>query len=919
MSKATYKKVLASAALALTAVMASSIGTFANAQSPSAQQNAAQNLAACIQGSKSADILLVIDETGSLVGKGTDGTATDPEGKRVVAAKNFAREMARYADDNQAAINVKLAGFDQEYRAHGGWQKLTVAGDGTNVDADIDAFKDRTDGEYTDYANGLSGATEAVSDGSSQCKAVMFFSDGFPTREQGGATAVMQDVCRADGAVGRLRAANTLFFTVGLAPAKDAQDTPELRRISEGQCSDANPNGQHLFANDPSKLLAAFRQMVPNGGSYETDKGINEEQEFILDNSITSVRVSAQPDSEVAEASKLVPLLTGPDGGKVELKPGSQTVAGHEVNVVANSNVSGGYDVDITKGADEWAGRWAFGYKPQGESGGQYHVKMTIEPGLAIAVDDSDSAKALSLKSDKPIPVSLLNKEGKQHNLEGAADLKAEVVREDGSTLDLGNHDIRSGHIEIPLNDVAEAVRGTLRLSASITTKGAGETPGTTLAPIVFEKQISIVPVNAPNIPASATLNLNGTQGSFELPVTGPGEVWVDEGTINANGTEIKYSSDHDSSNPLKLGRDEDGLIVVNAEVNEPVDAAISGEPITASYKDADGKAGDPVNVSVNGSVNAPVNKVVFGATLIVVLLLGILIPVGLLYLIRFLTGKIPSKPGIHVLRIPVTTQDSQLLRQDTGREFEVDYQKDFINAPREKSTGKTLNAAGMQIKVRTGFNPLAPAQAVVDAAATMSDDGKQIGSRAVLPLAVHNHWFALVDQNNPADRAIVLLCDESMSPEHFESLARQIREKGASRIDKLSQQVAEAPMNSASGGGPFGTAGFAAKEQSNGGWGQASGNAADEAPSQSSGWGYPADNAFATGGFGSEAFGSGGFGSTAMESDNSDSTSTKAWGAVEDISDANSSSPSGEFSGGEWSDTGWDDDQLDNSGGFSR
>ena len=919
MSKTNYKKVLATAALASTAAMASSIGTFANAQSPATEQNAAQNLAACIQGSKSADILLVIDETGSLVGKGTDGTATDPDGKRVAAAKNFAREMARYADDNKAAINVKLAGFDQEYRAHGGWQKLAVAGEGTNIDADIEAFKDRTDGEYTDYANGLKGAAEAIGDGSSQCKAVLFFSDGFPTREQGGADAVMQDVCQADGPVGRLRAANTLVFTVGLAPARDTQDTPELRRISEGQCSDSSPNGQHLFANEPSKLLAAFRQMVPNGGSYEADKGINEEQEFILDNSITSVRVSAQPDSEVVEASQLVPVLTGPDGVKVELTHGTQTVAGHEVNVVPNTNVPGGYDVDIAKGAGEWAGRWAFGYKPQDQAEGQYHVKMTIEPGLAIVVDNSDNSKALSLKSDKPIPVSLLNKEGEQHNLDGTADLKAEVVRDDGSTLDLGNHDIRSGHVEIPLNDVAEAARGTLRLSASITTLGVAETPGTALAPIVFEKQISIVPVNAPNIPASATLNMNGTKGSFEIPVTGPGEVWVDEGTIDANGTQIKYSSDHNASNPLKLGRDEAGTILVNAEVEEPVDAAITGAPVAVSFKDADGNDGAPVNVAVNGSVNAPVDKVVFGATLIGVLLLGILIPVGLLYLIRFLTGKIPSKPGIHVLRIPVTTQNLQLLRQDTGREFDVDYQKDFINAPREKSTGKSLNAAGMQIKVRTGFNPLAPAQAVVDAVATMSDDGKQVGGRAVLPLAVHNHWFALVDQNNPADQAIVLLCDESISPEHLENIVREVREKGASRIDKLSQQVAEAPVNSANSGGPATAAGFAATEPAGGGWGQSSSNGADESPAQGSGWGASADSDFATGGFSSEGFGSGGFNNAASGFDNSDSTSTAAWGAVEDTGNTNSSSGWGQPSDGGWPNTGWGTDQPDSNGGFNR
>lgn len=922
MSKTFYKKAFATGVLASTAIVSSSLGTFANAQeNPDTNQNAAQRLAACIQGSKSADILLVIDETGSLVGKGSNPQATDAEGKRVDAAMNFAREMARYADDNKAAINIKLGGFADDYLPHGGWQKLAIDGNGTNVDRDIEAFKDRTDGEYTDYAKGLDGAAEAVSDGTSDCKAILFFSDGFPTREAGGAEAVMQDVCRPEGAVGRLRAADTLIFTVGLAPEKSATDTPDLRRISEGDCSDSAPSGQHLFANNPGELMAAFRQMVPDGGSVEAERGLTEKQDFTLDNSIDNVRISAQPDSAVEGADKLTPVLTGPDGQEVELKPGAQTVAGNEVNVVENANVPGGYDIDLAKGGDEWAGQWNFGYKPQESSEGKYHVKMTIEPGLSIAVDGSDDSPALSLKSDQPLAVSLLNKEGQQHGLEGTADLAAEIVGEDGTTVPLGNHDIHTGRVEIPLQDIDDAVRGTLRLSATIATKPSGDGPGTQLKPIVYEKPISVVPANAPNIPGSAILNMKGTEGSFEIPVTGPGEVWIEPGAIDTNGTQINYSANHDSASPLKLGKGETGKILVTTKVDKAVDAPINGASVPVAFKDADGKEGSPAQVAVNGSVNAPVNKVVFGTTLVIVLLLGLLIPIGLLYLIRFLTGKIPTNPGLHVLRIPVSARDSQLLRQDTGREFDVDYQNDFINAVRTKSTGKSLDAAGLPIKVRTGWNPLAPVQAVVDAEASVSDDGKQVGRRASLPLAVHNRWFAYVDQNNPADQAIILLCDESMSPEHLATVVEEIQSKGASRITKLAQQVGEQGAPSSSTGGAPGAAasGFAtapgasaAPEQNNGGWGQ---TPAPETPShQDSGWGVPANGA-SNGpdtGFGwGQADG--------QVSDNSDDTSTQAWGAVGDSGNNSASGGWDQTSGGGWSDSGWGTDQQDNNGGFNR
>lgn len=116
----TNKRV-ALGSLASIALMGAGFGLTAEAQPAGNQQNAAQTLAACIQGSKSADILLVFDQTGSLVGRGDQKTPTDPDAMRVKAAKAFAHEMARYAEDNSAKIKVKLAGFDEQYHAYGGW------------------------------------------------------------------------------------------------------------------------------------------------------------------------------------------------------------------------------------------------------------------------------------------------------------------------------------------------------------------------------------------------------------------------------------------------------------------------------------------------------------------------------------------------------------------------------------------------------------------------------------------------------------------------------------------------------------------------------------------------------------------------------------------------------------------------------
>lgn len=130
-----------------------------------------------------------------LVGKGPSPQATDTERKHVDTTTNFTREMARYADDGKAATNIGLDGFADDYLPHDGRQKPTIEGDDTNVDHDIEAFKDHTDDEYTDYAEGSDDAVEVMSNGTSDYKTILLFSDSFSICEAGSAGAVVRDVC----------------------------------------------------------------------------------------------------------------------------------------------------------------------------------------------------------------------------------------------------------------------------------------------------------------------------------------------------------------------------------------------------------------------------------------------------------------------------------------------------------------------------------------------------------------------------------------------------------------------------------------------------------------------------------------------------------------------------------------------------
>jgi len=201
--------------------------------------------------------------------------------------------------------------------------------------------------------------------------------------------------------------------------------------------------------------------------------------------------------------------------------------------------------------------------------------------------------------------------------------------------------------------------------------------------------------------------------------------------------------------------------------------------------------------------MSAPVNTGVFAGVLVAVLLAAILIPLAVLYLMKILAGRIPSSPGIHAVRIPVKVTNGRLLRTDRGGDFQVDY-NELLQSGRTVASGREVNLAGVPVRVKLGVNPLSTPVAVVDSAApTISDEGRQIGSAARLPLAVHNHWIVIGTPGDPTTGEIVLAVDEFTSEERVHELAAGVSANAPELLERL---AATAPDSA--GPGPTSSAG---------------------------------------------------------------------------------------------------------------
>ena len=135
-----------------------------SSESADANGNGLANLGACISRKQNLDVVLLIDETGSLVHGSTDGKldpnkpGSDPEHTRVPAAQSFVDQLL----DKQAAMGfstqVRVSGFGEKYKSgdtapndYSDWKKL----DNSSVDqvkSEIGKFSDRT-GESVSYTH----------------------------------------------------------------------------------------------------------------------------------------------------------------------------------------------------------------------------------------------------------------------------------------------------------------------------------------------------------------------------------------------------------------------------------------------------------------------------------------------------------------------------------------------------------------------------------------------------------------------------------------------------------------------------------------------------------------------------------------------------------------------------------------------
>lgn len=792
------------------------------AQQNNVSETGARNLErlnSCIATKKKADIIFVIDESASLRGH-NGGPASDPKNIRVAAVEDLVAQLGKSAADIDADINVKLAGFGEGYRSnpetYGEW--TNVSENPAALDTAISGFENRNNDLYTNYGVALSGALAdiAAQPDPDSCRSILFFTDGLLTvpGDSQADIAAREAVCSGDGVVSKTRDAGVHLFTVGLIP--EGEDSPEqlLRSMAEGSdcAAGQEPNGAFFNAeSNPAGLFAAFRSLLPDSASVEHRGDTQSQLTFVLDNSITEVRISSQPEEVVADGT-LIPILITPGGQTLELTTPKHTVNGATIETELGASVPGMVDIAMEKTkTDDWAGQWAFGYKTTGEKNTYYSAKMQIFPGLNTVVKELSNTKTVGLSTNDTIHATLVDRHGQPRALDGEASISAQFVPAAGAPVAMGQPQsiINGESVEFALAEVAEPTTGEIVLSTTITTQGIKETPGTELSPVVARYPIVISPAYLPKAPRTVNFAVEEKETTITIPVEGPGKLWVDPAGIKENMTvpdnvgAVNVAAKHNSVDSALLLKEGDrGELPITITVDSLRDGPLAFDALVKMMALEDNASGE-VSVDMRGSMRAPVNPPVFVAVLIIAILLGILIPLAILYIIKHVTGVLAGTK-LHGYSFPITrTPDGAVVREDTGGRVQLDYQSVVLNTTGVTPQPRRVVLAGKEITVGRDLNPFTAAYAVTVDSPAIASSGKQIGEAAQLPLALRGNWVLFGNAHDENRGHILVIVDHNISDEELQRISQDITEKVPDFLEKLSLAVPSVVSDATDGQNP--------------------------------------------------------------------------------------------------------------------
>ncbi|WP_157974148.1 hypothetical protein, partial [Desertihabitans aurantiacus] len=782
-------------------------GTTPRAAAEGPEQTAVGAYGGCLVGAGAGDLLLLFDESASLID-------TDPDDQRVRAADYLVRQLGRFAEQREVALDVAVATFGVELEGPGRWSDL--AGSGDRVRDDVAALAEADDGWETDYWTALNGARQALADkaaGEERCQAVLWFSDGSldlddrtdpaeaerygerkpyapdvdltrPGSDAEAERRAADDLCRDGGVADQLRRAPVTVFGIGLSAGGGA-DFDLMRGISTGEdgCGaiQGPTVGSFTEADSIESLIRAFdRLQNPGQEPTTTEREVCQGEmcpegrhPFVLDDSISEARALFSTDAEVP----VDVVLVAPDGREVVFTPGADPVERSVDGVTLRQEWTSDRSTALTLqrgevGSGGWTGVWSVTAVDRSSSteGARSTLDLHLTGDLVPAVTSPDPLE-LRAGETPELVFGLTDLDGEPVETDallGTATFTAvlepagadPVVLADAEPLE------RVGDPH-PLDLTAVGPGpAPLTLTLAVTTAPATDADGTEVPGTALEPQTVTLPTTVLPAFGYPTLGREVAFGTLEatttadsvLPVTGPGCVWLAEGSsaVQTGPADVTGEVTSEVAGPgqLCLAEGQSGELPLRLTASETGNGALGGTLVVATAPvDA---ADDPgrvqqVELGWTADMLAPLQVGLAVATFLLALLLGLALPLLVLWLVKYALATIPGAPVL-VRSLPVRLDGDVVTVWSEGDAVAGDGRplsathlaglKELL--PLGVRGSRRTAAAGFELRTAVGVNPFGAGHVVVRAdgpVATSTSPAPAADGTGRLPLACQDQW----------------------------------------------------------------------------------------------------------------------------------------------------------------------------------
>ena len=818
---------------------------------------------ACLAGRGKGSMIILIDQSGSLRSSDPDGarvTAAQYLVRRLAAFAHSAGvsldvRVAGFSADYTAAGQWTALNDDALGSIDG---SITAVGqDIKDYDTDYWTALEGARQDLADHDPGGCSAIAWLSDGAfdldvrdTSAAAKQFGEDkpyarGVSLTDESGVSraeqAGRQDLCRPTGLADQLRSSGITLLGIGLS--KGDADFTLMRRITQGggqgaaaaslePCGDVGaPAGSFYPVSDIDSLLLAFDAISAPGSAVSSRSSricqgsVCQEGEtsFVLDGSLEEVHILASSDVDGLTAYLYAPGATSP----IAL-PASRSGAQTDQGVHSEWITSRTLQIDLAAGdLSAWDGHWRLAFADASSSSADHevHINLHLSSPLTLSWQnladtelrqgqtvtdaslalldhaDGDSIDPSRITGSIAYSVILTDSQGAEHTL-----------------LDSTDPARLAGPVSLTLGQDVAPGAATVTTSVTVTTtsiqEGGRTIDGTVLAPTLASVPVTVnPPEDFPGLGDAVDFGRveELTSASASLPVTGPGCVWVGAdataltGAPAEAGTITVSAQASDAASCLTVAKGQSAQLPLTLSTAEHANGAVTGTiAVTVAPLDSPDRA-QVIEVPFKADMRRPLDVGTAWTAFALALLAGVGIPVGLLYLFKFLAARIPS--GLLVTAVTVV----DVPQPGAVGSFSVapqDLRRRTVFKP-----VRELEVDGYRLRVAMGASPTAVPRVRLVAPKAASVSGADPGSRAgraLLPLAVRGNWVAVLDQPDSPRRVTLIILAASTDQDVIDGIVADAAGRLGPAVASVADDAPDSPAPDDGSGGsapdPFGS-----------------------------------------------------------------------------------------------------------------